>query len=67
MVWRFLTVPDEARCDELILFYFEALSSTNFTLDALSDASDQMTPAWQKEATALKQRALAAFAIQAYE
>lgn len=67
MVSRFLTVPDEARRHELILFYLEDLSSINLTLDALYDASDQMTPAWRKESQALKQRALAAFAIRAYK
>lgn len=59
---RFLTLGDESRKQELILFYLEPAASTGHTMNEFSVA-DQPTDLWKTISAGLKQRSLAAFEV----
>jgi hypothetical protein len=57
-MYRFLTLGDERRRDELILFYLESSDDASW----LQEMSSQ-TPRWQALARRLEADALSAFSI----
>jgi hypothetical protein len=63
IVSRFLTLGDESRKHELILFYQEDAKSTGRRFEELS-VNDESTAVLQSMAPALKERALSAMQIQ---
>lgn len=63
MMSRFITVPDKAKKHELILFYFENLSSTNHRLSDFYKGDDD-TSVWKRISKDLKERSLKSFKIK---
>jgi len=63
MMSRFLTVPDEAKKHELILFYLENVSSTKTRLAEFYQ-NDESTEIWKQISRELTNRSLKAFKIQ---
>lgn len=58
LMYRFVTLGDERRKDELILFYLEGVDDPSWL-----PQSETASAAWQAKATELERRALAAFRI----
>lgn len=63
MMSRFLTVPDEKKKHELILFYLENVSDSNHKL-AEFYKDDNSTAIWQEISKALTERSLKSFVIE---
>lgn len=59
---RFLTLGDDSRRSELILFYMEPISSTGYRLKQFHKG-DSPTEIWEKLSTELDRRSRAAFQI----
>jgi hypothetical protein len=62
MMSRFVTVPDEAKKHELILFYIENVSSTKHKLNEFYKGNDE-TEIWRQISQELTSRSLKAFKI----
>ena len=63
MMSRFVTVPDEAKKHELILFYLENVSKTKHKLAEFYKGDDE-TDVWRQISNALTNRSLKAFKIR---
>ena len=63
MMSRFLTVPDEAKKNELILFYIENASETKHKLSEFYK-DDEATEIWKNISKGLTERSLKAFKIK---
>ena len=62
MMWRSLTVADQARSKEIILFYYEDVASTDLTLADLYN-DDAATDAWINIQKDLEARANSSFRL----
>lgn len=66
MMSRFLTVPEEDKKHELILYYLENVSQTNHSIaDFYKD--NNTTPVWDKISRELTKRSLKSFQVKASE
>jgi hypothetical protein len=65
MVSRFVTLGDDSRKHELILFYAEDLATTGVGLDQLYTADDEPTETWERLRSELRKRSLKAFSVDA--
>jgi hypothetical protein len=63
LVSRFVTLGDETRKHELILFYAEDLESTGVTLDELY-SGDEATERWTRMRAKLRERSLKAISVR---
>lgn len=63
MMSRFLMVPDEAKRNEMILFYLENASSTGYTIASFYDEKDEPTAHWKSLSVGLTERSRRAFEV----